>query len=233
MIGVTDMQKRTAAQIAEVRSDVAALRDAPAPVQPAGSAVVAPAGHATAQARPADRESVAPGAPSPLKPSDQARVAVAAPPATAAPIPVTPVKSASASGPSAVAESIAPGAPSPLKSSDQARVTVAAPPAMEAPIQVTPVQPAQASGPSAVTEPAAKTAANTLPSLPEPAPVQPVSMAAMAETVSPYQAHPRNTSAEHHYRRPVRHVIYYRPGPSYALSQIVYSVRRNLYDIFH
>jgi len=73
-----------------------------------------------------------------------------------------------------------------------------------------------------------------LPPLPEPAaPVQSASIAAAPDTVSPSQAGLRYTPAEHHYRRPVRHVYYYHPGPRYVLSQIVWGVRRNLYDIFH
>jgi len=36
-----------------------------------------------------------------------------------------------------------------------------------------------------------------------------------------------------HTRRIVRRVIYYPPGPGLLLAQVVYGVRRNLYEIFH
>jgi hypothetical protein len=36
-----------------------------------------------------------------------------------------------------------------------------------------------------------------------------------------------------HARKPVRRVAYYQGGPGLLLAQVVYGVRRNLYEIFH
>jgi len=49
----------------------------------------------------------------------------------------------------------------------------------------------------------------------------------------PLQAAPPAPHPVRHVRRVAHRVYYYPPGPGLLLAQVVYGVRRNLYEIFH
>lgn len=246
MSGVTNLQRETFAQLAEVRSDVAALHDSPA----ADPATPSDGTHALAVAAPAVT-------PIPTRPPE----AGLAPAATA-----TRPAAMTASAASATHTGEAAGEFQPAGAAHVTRavaVTAAAPPA---PVPPDPVAPAQASPPrpaeltSPVTaSPAGAVAAappgtrarpeedaggpvsGATPAAADATPVQgepdtrvadassPEANDETAATPRPVVSHP----VRHYYRPPVRRVIYYRIDPPYMLAQVVANVRRNIYEIFH
>jgi hypothetical protein len=82
---------------------------------------------------------------------------------------------------------------------------------------------------------AAAPAASTIAAAPatEPASVGQQTVESASLDALPLQAAPQAPHPVRHARRAVRRVFYYPPGPGLLLAQVVYGVRRNLYEIFH
>jgi len=195
---------------------------------------------------------VTPTRPAPIK------VAAAPPPPTAAamPPPVSPLPPAPAPTAAPVSQPVSPPAPAPVAVAaasppqvSPAQVPIAAavpPPAKVAePATPPPAAEARASAPSpSLAPPSVGQIGNSSTGVPaEPAMVAtaPVSEPAQlgqsavvsASLDTPLQGAPQTSHPVRHARRATRRVFYYPPGPGVLLAQVVYGVRRNLYEIFH
>lgn len=216
MSGVSDLQRQTNAQLAEVRSDMAALHDSgspeqrPTPVQQPVP-VVTQGGSAAAAHDPLTRTAELAARQTPGSAAAGTRAVAVAPPVG----PAVPEPTRMAEGPAPE--------PAPVVTRVAAATQVAsAAPAMRSAADV-------AGGPkssSAADAPASPIEQDQAPPDDQPLPT------ANAETNPPARAvtpHP----VRHYYRPPVRRVIYYRIDPPYVVAQVVANVRRNLYEIFH
>jgi hypothetical protein len=169
--------------------------------------------------------------------------------ATAAPAKSAPAPIAAAA-PVAVAASVPPAVSPPVPASSRAAPVVAA---AVTPTRTSAVADGQTATPPATQQfaaampPQARAVESTGPAAPEtPArsPEMPASRGNGAATAEPFQGGeasmppevPRGSQVSHsarHTRRVGRQPVYYVQGPGVLLAQVVYGVRRNLYEIFH
>ena len=222
--GATAMQRQTAAQIAEVRSDMAALRDTSESGRPPASTVaqvpavprpvtVAPRDTAASDppANPAYTdvtEQIRPDPPASRDTTAPGQALAPQVPALAIPREPGPVRSAAVLSPE-----ISPrGAPA---------VTQAAVPVTTSEMQA---DPAPVSAPPAVTSPRSDATNKAAP--PRPLPV------AAHPRARYYPPRPPAWQQANAYRPPVQQVAA-TPTPQLVLSQVFEGVRRNIYAIFH
>jgi len=167
----------------------------------------------------------------PIKSADRSPVPATAPVAAEV---SPPIRSAAVAPASNAAPAVAEVSP-PARSAAMAPVSNPAPAVPEARVQVTSPDPARAStGRGETTSGEASSGpaivAASLPPVPDPAPIGQPGVVAASVDVSPL---PQASHGPRHSRRPTRRVTYYSRGPSLLLAQVVYGVRRNLYEIFH
>jgi hypothetical protein len=263
MTGVTAIQRQTVTQLAEVRSDMAALRDSsagqaptPAGTSPAGTRAIAPvdqpatpvgtragpaalAGENSVSAAPrqerlSDREARA-VAPAQIRVREPGSSTITPPPpATLAQVPSSQIRPP---------ERVIPAA-EPVETGSSGQQP---PPAVSAPVaparirppdpEMPPVAPSQTRSPVQVASP------DPLPTplqAPPPEPVfsppqpEPSGPVRLATYAGHHPAHPRGYHEARGYR-PVRRDRYYVPyySPPAILTHVVADVRRNFYAIFH
>jgi hypothetical protein len=219
------------------------LASAPA-ASPFGSPTLAPTNLADRAPVPDTPRTIAEVLP-PVGPAEPATTQVAvAGPAGPAPVPAAALSPPVSPTPVAVATAVSP----PVGAARLAPVPVAAavPPTAkmaeresppltvaEAPAPVPSPNPAPpSSGHASVGSPAAPSVVAAAVG-PEPTLSGQSGVVSASLEASPVPAAPQAPHPVRHVRRVVRRVIYYLQGPGLLLAQVVYGVRRNLYEIFH
>lgn len=227
--GVSDLQREAAVQLAEVRSDMAVLRDTGAtpPATASASAPTRDGGSVTAAAGAIPASPASPAAAGP----------VPAPPAAAGPIATSSAARSPTGTGSAVSGSQSTGV-SRVSTPVPARPGPAAgggnlnlPPLVAASAEPAP---AATETPAVSSEPRATvTAAMSVPAVPEP------TMAAPIQPLPPVQASQARSKATPVRPRVYREAQYYhsyrRPPPrqQFVLANVFEGMRRNIYAIFH